>query len=1006
MLNPDRSPFCIGDSKTSVSLPLRINQTNPVLIELLRIDLETNVNETVTLTSKEISKLKKTADKEFPKSDRTSERYLRIPIRKTGLYRLQKVMDESKFEVQRRLSDTLVVRCPTASMKSVGRDRCKGDLSDFYIQVDATPPFKIKYSKTVNKEDTGRATLNIHPEHLITPLARPQDSDALTKLDSPTGMDISWARTQSIQIPLNESLGVSGGWRYSIDELQDACGNVVKYASSGSEGFSQQKASTRSPLEQIFTVHERPRVALHGCDSQHPLKAEKGKPKQLPVQLSSTGWAKPEERPYKITYLFAPQASTISNKTHTVGVQLLDFTLNNDGSGSEISESGLYTLQSIESRFCSGEVLEPSSCLLLNPPEPGLEIRSETIPDKCADHSVGLMVDLDLTGTPPFKVFYIVRRHGGNVTPRVAETDHLHTQLELRPSSAGNYTYEFTGISDAVYQHPRDFAENKVLNQDVRPPASARFLDAQPTRKACIKQPVSLGIQISGDAPWSLDYDLVHNGRRQKHQVNNIETQIYELKTEKLKEGGDYTLALTGITDKLGCKMSLEQEAKITVGLQGPKVSFGKLEGKRNTLALEGKIINLPLKLQGDPPWIITYRNVNQSEPNNYRKRLFQSNDQIEVDIQGTYEIVDLHDATCPGSVDASANQFTVEWIPRPAIGVAESAMVEKVSGKYVKKDVCEGDQDATEITFNGTAPFTFEYDQRLKPDYGLQSKSAKKSIAGLTADSLKMETSQAGLYEYKFSKLGDSYYSHDAQKFTPLIVTQRVHPKPSARFSDAGTTYKYCKEEESGDEVIPVILTGLPPFHLEVEIRHHATTKPELVNIPYIETTHYNFHIPHRVLTVGTHAVTIRKVRDSRGCQRKSAFDAPHVQVSVADIPSISPLETQTNYCVGDRISYSLSGTPPFNVFYTFQGRDRKAGAPTTGFRRLAEKPGEFTITGVSDQRSTDACKARVEITKIIHEMPSVRVSKGRIATVDIHEGGEAEILFEFGGTPPFEFT
>ncbi|KLU92582.1 hypothetical protein MAPG_11527 [Magnaporthiopsis poae ATCC 64411] len=37
---------------------------------------------------------------------------------------------------------------------------------------------------------------------------------------------------------------------------------------------------------------------------------------------------------------------------------------------------------------------------------------------------------------------------------------------------------------------------------------------------------------------------------------------------------------------------------------------------------------------------------------------------------------------------------------------------------------------------------------------------------------------------------------------------------------------------------------------------------------------------------------------------------------------------------------------------------------------------------------------------------MPSVRISRGRNVRVDIHEGGEVDILFEFGGTPPFEFT
>jgi len=81
-----------------------------------------------------------------------------------------------------------------------------------------------------------------------------------------------------------------------------------------------------------------------------------------------------------------------------------------------------------------------------------------------------------------------------------------------------------------------------------------------------------------------------------------------------------------------------------------------------------------------------------------------------------------------------------------------------------------------------------------------------------------------------------------------------------------------------------------------------------------------------------------------------------------------------------------------------------RKAKSPGTTFRRIAEKPGNFTITAISDKSSD--CRARTEISKFIHEMPSVKISKGKQVEVDIHEGGEAEILFEFWGTPPFEFT
>lgn len=236
------------------------------------------------------------------------------------------------------------------------------------------------------------------------------------------------------------------------------------------------------------------------------------------------------------------------------------------------------------------------------------------------------------------------------------------------------------------------------------------------------------------------------------------------------------------------------------------------------------------------------------------------------------------------------------------------------------------------------------------------------------------------------------------------MEVVQHVNPKPSATFAKPGQSYKYCKEEEAGDEVIPIALKGMPPFYLEIDIKHQSSARPETVKVANIETNEYAFRIPHRVLSLGTHHVSVRKVRDSRGCQTKTEYGAPHVQVQVFDVPTIYPLESRTDYCVGDRIAYTLSGTPPFDIHYTFEGSSKKAKSPNTNFRRIAEKPGDFVITAVADKASD--CRARVDIKKTIHEMPSVRLSKGKQTSVDIHEGGEAEILFEFWGTPPFEFT
>ncbi|KAI4229633.1 MAG: hypothetical protein L6R36_000680 [Xanthoria steineri] len=1005
-LNPNRTAFCIDSFITSANLPIQLNQTNPILIELLRVDLDTNLNETITIHAKEIRRLKKQAQKQPLDRDLAAPRYLQYPVKQTGLYRLQKVVDESKLEVQRRLSDTLVVQCPSAHMKTVTESKCIGDLSDFYLQVDATPPINVKYSKLFNGQENGHASLSIPPKSPISPLINQRSSGALVTRESVANVDVSWAQSQSTRISLNESLSTSGRWQYLVDEVQDGCGNIMNYANHRQADLGKRHPTNAGPLEQRFSVHERPRVALRGCDSQHPLRVPKGKSIQLPLQLSSTGLDSAEQSPHRFSYLFTPLAEVLPNQEHGKAAVLEEFKFEPHAAGHEVHEPGLYTLQSVESVYCAGDVLEPSSCLLSNPPEPTMSIETQVIPDRCAGNSVGLLVDLDLTGTPPFRVSYTERRSGGPITPRTVETHLLHTQLELRPAHSGHYRYEFQHISDAIYREPRSLRDERLsLEQDVKPPASARFLDAHPARKTCIGEPVSVGVQLLGDAPWKLEYELVHHGRRQKRRKDGIDNNIYTLSTDQLSSGGEYSLALTAVTDKSGCRVSLEQETKIEVALQKPKAAFGLVEGQRTILALENKKVHLPVRLQGESPWTIQYRNLDYPGEAPATRVFQKTNDEIEVEKAGTYELMHVDDATCPGNVDAVANSFAVEWVPRPSVKVSESAAIELQQDRHVKKGICEGDEDAVEIAFTGTPPFDVEYIHHVKPERGSQSTSTKKFSAGINLASVRMMTTEAGSHQYKISKLSDLAYGHDPRKFSPVVIEQRVHSTPTATFSDGGKTYKYCKEEEAGGENVPISLKGSPPFHLEVEIRHHSSSKPELVTIPNIETHQYSLHIPHRLLALGTHAVRIRKVRDANGCQRRMDQGAPHVQVNVAEVPGITAQELRTDYCVGDRISYTLSGSPPFNVFYTFQGQERKASASTTNFRRLAEKPGEFTITAITDQRSVD-CKAHTSITKVIHEMPSVRVSKGRTATVDIHEGGEAEILFEFGGTPPFEFT
>ena len=932
----------------------------------------------------------------------SSPRTLQFPVKRTGLYRLKRVVDESHLEVQRRLSDTLVVRCPSASVKHVPQDKCKNELSDFLLQVDATPPFKIKFSKVINRKDHSQNFLTIHPDNFETPLAQPRASDTLVKFDVEQPLDVSWARNQHIVFPINETLGVSGGWRYSIDEVHDACGNVVNYTNA--EESSLYRIPEKSQQEQIFVVHDRPRARLDGCDPQHPIKAARGRSKRLPLDFLSQGSKDINLAHHHVTYSYTPQKDDESVSGNAMPA-LQHFSFKDDRRGPEISEPGMYTLESIFDEFCTGEILEPSSCLLLNPPEPDLVIKAESIPDKCAGNSIGLIVDLDFVGTPPFELSYIIQRRGGPTFAKVERIDRMRAQLELKPSQAGYYSYEFLHIHDSIYGNRSLKHRQLKLETDVKPPAFAHFLDQDLTLEACIDEPVILGIEFSGEGPWVLEYELIHGGKRKKHKVEDIDSENYSLLTDQLKSGGKFSLTLTSVTDHFGCKVFLNQEATIDVRHQKPTAAFGLLEGKRTALALEGKKTLIPIRLTGQPPWTVTWSKLSDSPGTTHKTHFSRANDFLETKAQGTYELHDVRDNSCPGTIEKNARTFEVEWIPRPTIQLIESSSLERSKDRYVKNAVCEGDQDAMEVSLHGTPPFDVRYKVQIRPDRGSSLERKHTETVGLNTASIQMETSFAGLCEYRFSQVGDRLYGAQGS-FSHLRVDQRIHGLPSANFINAGRTYSFCKEEDTGDEVIPVALVGRPPFSLEMGIRHHTTLKPEVINIPHIEGNRYDFRIPNHLLGLGTHAVSIRKVKDAHGCQKTTEFDGPIVHVNLVDIPSISALEPTSDYCVGDFISFTLSGTPPFNIFYTFEGTQRKASTATTNFRRIAERPGNFSITGVSDKISTDSCKAKTSITKRIHELPSVRISHGRTAEVDIHEGSETEILFEFGGTPPFEFT
>ncbi|TID14093.1 hypothetical protein E6O75_ATG07325 [Venturia nashicola] len=1006
IINPNQESFCLGGSTNYIDLPIQINQTEPTRIELQRSDFDTSEAETITITAKAAKSLMATARKSQKPQDSSEPLVLRYAVKKPGRYILQKVVDKTSMEVTGRSSEAIVVRCPSARLVTTSGDKCKGELSDISFEVTGTPPLKLKYRKMVNSAPIEASFQSIQPEDFVSPYARKQQG--LGIVTTSDDQDVSWARARSIKVPVNETLFNSGSWWYTIDQVEDAIGNVVAYKSE-----LEDYAHSRNKLpetQQVFTVHERPRISLDGCDSQHPLKVAKGSPVRLPVSFEADGRPTEIDAPHDIEYVFTPEEDLKSLGEHNPATQqALKHNFRSPRDTLLINNSGLYSLKSVSTKFCSGEVREPASCLLQNPPEPKLEVSATNLTDKCAGNPVGLQVTLDLVGTPPFEVWYKTERKGHGIQTKPEKMTSHRQQVQLQPIEEGDYTYTFYEISDYYYKAQQ---VDHRLEQTVKPSASAHFVRDDPdSTKAsstlCLSQAATFKIRLGGEGPWNLGYELVHGGQRKKQSKIGIIDVDYIIETEPLESGGDYTIVLTSI-EAGGCKEQMKEEISFKVRHQRPKVSFGLMDGKRSVIALADKQIALPVRLSGERPWKVEYRNANEPTHPSIIEEMYNENFSLLVKNKGTYELMSVHDNTCPGTIDETADKFEVTWIQRPTMELSEESRVTRDEKRdlWVKNEVCEGDEASVELSFTGNPQFSVRYEETAKPNQGQKSVRKRDITAALPKASIRLDTEKAGEYTYKFLELADANYDPESQP--PIVLTQRVNSRPTARFATPGKVYNFCAVNVPEEEVIPVILEGVPPFNVELDVKHAGSAKGEWIPYKDIPTNKYDLRIESKYLKHGPQTVTIKQVTDSRGCRSRPEIAAarPRVQVSVHDPPTISDLTARSDLCVGNHVEFQLAGTAPFTVHYTFDGKSRKASVGAGAiFKKLAAEAGIFTIDAVAD--SASHCRAAVSsLQKVVHPLPRGKLAKGRVSHVDIHEGHETDIIFDFEGTPPFEFT
>jgi nucleoporin POM152 len=647
-----------------------------------------------------LKKARKTALQNVKHHSPSQPLTLKFPVKKTGLYTIRQIIDESKLEVRPKRSEAVVVQCPQARVLPTNANKCRGDLSDIGFEVIGTPPLRVKYRKVVGSNVIESSFQSIQPDDFTSPLVRHQQ--ALATKDELS--DASWARPRRIVVPVNETLAASGSYWYAVDQVQDAMGNSVSYEAQ-LEDYERGSKGKVPESQQIFTVHDRPIVSLRGqgdrlggCDTQHPLKVAKGEKEVLPVRFSSYGAQPIVDTVHTVEYEFTPSNALDSDSEQIAEVsQRKIHTFKNSDDRFPIGDSGLYTLVGVSTPFCAGEVREPASCMLQNPPVPEVDFQKSDIKDKCHENAIGMRLALNLIGSPPFKVDYTIARKKGHTEHRQYEVKGLRGQLDLQPVDAGDYTYKFLSISDKYYKAVK--LDLEPLQQSVKPAASARFDTRAPKEPLCLNEQASFHVKLGGDGPWNLKYEIIYpGGRRRKFTQENIESDDFTIETEPLDVGGEYAVSITSVQAG-GCAEDLSEQVTFSVRYQKPRAGFGPVDGKRHVNTLENKRLGLPVRLTGERPWSVQIKDGSGTVS---RQMLTSENSKIEALAKGEYEILSVQDRFCPGEVDAEASTFGIEWIERPGVKIVEETSISMEGRNYAKEAVCEGYDDSFEIVFSG----------------------------------------------------------------------------------------------------------------------------------------------------------------------------------------------------------------------------------------------------------------------------------------------------------------
>ncbi|KAG1471634.1 hypothetical protein G6F56_002012 [Rhizopus delemar] len=978
-LNANNDFYCLSPTHPDhqhVYIPIILNNTVPRSISLSRYEFDTELTTVKEYKGREIQRATEISDA------KEGVQFYYIKLTQPGAYKLERIVSTDNVDV--RLYDRVlfIFSCPTAQFKPITNiDYCTDDQETLQMDVTGVPPFKIEYSrKTGNDKQTNLKLERIQPEDHVSPLQRLPDgllSADVSFFSSKKHDNYKWGAVQQMSIPLNLTFSTVANQEYQLSSVVDGAGNLVDLSSA---------------RPQIFSVHPRPTIKFE-CSQAKPVNMLIGSEQtELPVHIEGTA-------PFTFNY-------SRTNLPHVRTVKMED----NEPRTVPAFSPGEYGLMDIKDQYCQGHVMLPSVCQVIQPPLPSIQVTPTPIASECAgDSEVGMKFVTELTGTPPYSLEYTIYKVQGKtkkkVDRKVEKVDRSRHIFSYLPESSGEYVYEIAHLSDKFYKKQPTGIE--PIHQVVHPQPDAKFSGGRRVHsiQTCLGNDVNIDVDLSGDGPFELSWTM--NNQLYSH---TIEGNKYTIKLPPIEQPGNFVVSLTKIKDSNMCVKDLEaRDYNVIIRRDRPTASFYTSDRLEKTVEItEGSYANLPLRLTGDGPWTVSYRNLEQGDRSKSVQTFKDPNAQINVKDKGHYELLSVRDAVCVGEIVGP--HYEVKWIDRPSITIPSEEA--KLAGPiYERRAVCQGEHDSIDVLFSGRGPFFCSYDEerRLPNKKSFERIGTQEITTGVNRAHLPLKTKEGGLYRYVFKSLADQRYA-DPFKLYDLEVQQTVHVNPTVKFSSRTLRHPYdmCVGDDlmfKDEQPLEIELTGQAPFIVEFSIRHQSDLNPRMITLSNITTNKYKIQLPKKLDVSGLYTLQLMRVQDANGCGTSvPESDVSRVKLNALDIPSIVPFDLKSDVCVGDNIEFSLGGVAPFTMSYLFNGKKEYVKTSTSRLSMIADKAGNVTVVSVGHKRNK--CRLNTSgFTYTIREVPSSRISGGKEILENIHEGDMVQAVVDLIGTPPFEF-